>query len=146
MNMFHVNPANPADDFMLLSPLDPDHGLSTYQCYEMRGKYYFCPKCGVRCFTFGGVGETIFVDLGKIEVGDGKQLERKREVWHAKWDGEEEPIPYLSVNGTAIDYREDFDLRVLTEQKRVQYFDDRSEPEEKKKPARWDRPHYGGSY
>lgn len=129
---------------MLLSPLDPDRELSTYQCNDNKRKFYFCPKCGVRCFTFGGVGETNVVDL--TEVRDGKGNLGKREVWRAKWDGEDDTRPYVSVNGTSIDYREDFDLRVLTEEKRVQYFDDRSEPEEQKQEARWDRPHYGGSY
>ena len=127
---------------MLLSPLNPDHELSTYQCYDKKLKFYFCPKCGVRCFTFGGVGETDLVDF--TELGDDK--EGKREVWRAEWDGENDTRPYVSVNATSIDFREDFDLRVLTEEKRVQYFDDRSEPAEKKKGARWDRPHYGGSY
>ena len=73
------------------------------------------------------------------ELGGDK--EGKREVWRIKSNGE-----YVSVNATTIDYREDFDLRVLTEEKRVQYFDDRTEPEEKKKAPRWDRPHTGGSY
>jgi len=131
---------------MLLSPLDPDHELSTYQCYEKKLKYYFCPKCGVRCFTFGGVGETDVVDLRRLGVPGGNDNEGNREVWRAKWDGDEDARPYVSVNGTSIDFRVDFDLRVLTEEKRVQYFDDRSEPEDKKKEPRWDRPHYGGSY
>ena len=126
---------------MLLSPLDPDEGLSTYQCYDKKRKYYFCPKCGVRCFTLGGEGETHVVDF--TELVDSK--EGKREVWQAKWDGEDATRPYVSVNGTTIDYRKDFDLRVLTEEKRVQYFDGRSEPQEEKE-ARWDRPHHGGSY
>ena len=142
MSFFHVHPANPRDDFMLLSPLDPDHELSTYQCHDKKRKFYFCPKCGVRCFTFTGVGETDVVDL--TELANNK--EGKREVWRAKWDGENDTRPYVSVNATTIDFREDFDLRVLTEEKRVQYFDDRSEPEENKKEGRWDRPHYGGSY
>ncbi|KUJ15311.1 DUF636 domain-containing protein [Mollisia scopiformis] len=137
MNFFHVHPAHPRDDFMLLSPLDPDRDLSTYFCCEKKRKFYFCPKCGVRCFTFSGVGETTVVDV----PGE----EGKREVWQAKWDGGMETRPYVSVNGTTIDAREDFDLRVLTEEKRVQYFDDRSELGEKKE-ERWDRPHYGGSY
>jgi len=144
MNMFHVHPANQRDDFILLSPLDPNQGLSTYEWKTKERKYYFCPKCGVRCFTFGGVGESAVVDLA--ELADAKDAkEGKREIWQAKWDGEEESRPYLSVNGTTIDYREDFDLRVLTEQKKVQYFDGRS-PEENEKEARWDRPHYGGCY
>jgi hypothetical protein len=141
MNFFHVNP-NPRD-FLLLSPLDPDQGLSTYQCNDKSNKYYFCPRCGVRCFTFGGVSEIVTLD--SAELGDAEG-EAKREVWRAKWDGQDATRPYISVNGVTIEYREDFDLRVLTEEKRVQYFDDRSEPEEKKGPPRWERPYYGGCY
>ena len=128
---------------MLLSPLDPDRELSIYQCNNKKLKFYFCPKCGVRCLTFAGAGETVVVDL--VEQGD-EGKEGKREVWRAKWERENDMTTYVSVNGTTIDYREDLDLRVLTEEKRVQYFDDRSEPEEKKMEARWDRPHYGGCY
>ena len=142
MDFLHVNPANPRDDFMLLSPLDPDRELSIYQCLSKRHRFYFCPKCGVRCFTGGTPGETVVVDSTEL----GNDMEGKREVWRMKWDGKIETEPYLSINGTTIDPREDFDLRVLTEEKRVQYFDGRSEPEEKKEEARWDRPHYGGSY
>jgi hypothetical protein len=156
MNFFHVHPANPRDDFMLLSPLDPDTGLSTYQCNDRKRKYYFCPKCGVRCFTFTGVGERAtatdvmeFTDTTvQLPVGENKK-EGKREFWRAKWDGEpndDETRPYLSVNATTIHVREDFDLRLLTEEKRVKYLDGRSEPEEEEKEARWDRPHYGGCY
>ena len=126
---------------MLLAPLDPDHELSTYLCFSKKRKYYFCPTCGVRCFTFTGVGETDVVDFA--ELGDDK--EGKREVWRAKWDGDVDTEPYVAINGTTIDPREDFDLSVLTEEKRVQYFDGRS-PEENEKEPRWDRPHYGGCY
>jgi hypothetical protein len=142
MSFVHVNPPNPRDDFVLLSPLDPDRDLSIYQCNQKRSKYYFCPKCGVRCVTVGGVGETAVVDVSEL----GEETQGKREVWRVQWDGDQATIPYLSVNGATIDYREDFDLRVLTEEKRMQYFDDRSEPEEKKLEPRWDRPHYGGCY
>ena len=142
MNIFHVRPANPRDDFMLLSPLDPDNELSIYQCYDKKNKYYFCPKCGVRCFTIGREGEVVVVDLTELD----ENKEGKREVWRVKWDGNYDTEPYASINGTTIDWREDFELRVLTEEKRVQYLDDRSEPEEKKKEGRWDRPHYGGCY
>jgi hypothetical protein len=122
---------------MLLSPLDPDRELSIYECNSKIRNYYFCPTCGVRCFTFGSVGEIDVVDF--TELGEDK--EGKREVWRMKSNGE-----YISVNATTIDYREDFDLRVLTEEKRVQYFDDRTEPEENRKAPQWDRPHNGGSY
>lgn len=146
MNMFHVHPAHPRDDFMLLSPLDPDRELSIYQCCEEKRKFYFCPKCGVRCFTFTGTGGIDVVDLMELGEGyDGDKEEGKREVWRAKWDGGKESEPYVSVNATTIDVTEDFDLRVLTEEKRVQYFDGRSEAGEEKE-VRWDRPHCGGSY
>lgn len=139
---------------MLLSPLDPDKELSIYQCYDRKRKLYFCPKCGVRCLSFGGVGETVVVDFTQLEldgVGDANRegLNGKREVWRAKWGGQNDASrPYVSVNGTSIDYIEGggFDMRVLTEEKRVQYFDDLSEPAEKKMEARWERPHYGGCY
>ena len=82
------------------------------------------------------------MDLAEL----GEDGEGERETWRVKWDGNKETTPYVSVNGMTMEYREDFDLRLLTEEKRVQYFDDRSEPEENKKEPRWDRPHYGGSY
>jgi hypothetical protein len=156
MGFLHVHPAHPADDFMLLAPLNPDHELGVYQCYDMRLKYYFCAKCGVRCFTFGGgEGEKHVANLsgpesnlgydGDDSGSNGNKEGKRREVWRAKWDGKAETRPYLSVNGTTIEHREDFDLRILTEDKRVQYFDGRSVPEEERK-ARWNRPHYGGCY
>ena len=146
LGIFHVHPANQRDDFILLSPLDPDRELGNYQFRTRKHKWYFCPRCGVRCFTLtsSGEGERVEVELRELGVGDEK--EGKREVWRAKWDGGEETRPYLSVNGTSINHKEEFDMRVLTEEKRVQYFDDLSEPEEKKMEPRWDRPHYGGCY
>lgn len=126
---------------MLLSPLNPDQELSVYQCNEWKRKYYFCPKCGVRCLTFGGEGETDVVDVTDPNTGRAS----KRETWRAKWDGNENTRPYVAVNGTTIDFREDLDLRVLTEEKRVQYFNGRSDPKEELE-ARWERPHCGGCY
>lgn len=91
--------------------------------------------------TFSGVGEIDVVDVPN--TSDGKV--NKREIWHAKWNGEDETRPYVAVNGVTIDFKEDLDLAVLTEEKRVQYFDGRSVPE-KELDAKWDRPHYGGCY
>jgi hypothetical protein len=131
MGFFHVNPANPKDDFMVLSPLDPDRELGVYTPEGGRHKWFFCPKCGVRCFAVGGngggEGEVVAVASSELGLGD-------------------ETMPYVSINGITIDWSEDFDMRVLTEEKRVQYFDDKSEPEAKKKDPRWERPHYGGCY
>ena len=75
MNMFHVHPANPRNNFMLLSSPDPDPELSTYQCYDKKRNFYFCPTCGVRCFTFSGVGETDVVN--STELADDKEGQRE---------------------------------------------------------------------
>lgn len=106
----------------------------------------------MRCFTFTGVGETADVgDFTELDYSimndDNNELQgKKRKVWRAKWDGDHDSTrPYLSVNATTIDFREDFDLRFLTEEKRVMYLDGRSEPKDEKE-ARWDRPHHGGCY
>jgi hypothetical protein len=141
MNFFHVHPAHPRNDFVLLSPLDPDRELGLYQTLSHERNYYFCPRCGVRCLTYSGESEIVAVDLTEL----GEQGEGKREVWRAKWDGQEATEPYVAINGVTIEPREDFDLRLLTEEKRVQYFDGRSAVEDEKTP-RWDRPHYWGCY
>ena len=158
MGFLHVNPSNPSKDFILLSPADPDKELGAYQVdaeesgEEGRTKWYFCPKCGVRCFGFKGSGSKSSIDFSSPIYSDLDSATRKLgevNVWRAKWDGEMENIPYLSVNGVTLDWpehREGLDLRRLTEEKRVCYFDDLSEPFAKKKEARWGRPHYGGCY
>lgn len=142
--MLHVNPGNPRDEFMLLSPLDPASELSFYQSKSGgKEKFYFCPKCGVRCFTIGGEGERVVVEMP--EVSGGEKRGGKRKVWRVKWDGEKETVPYVSVNGATIENGEDLDWRVMTEEKRIQYFDGKSESADEK-DARWDRPHDGGCY
>jgi hypothetical protein len=126
---------------MFLSPLDPDRELSTYLCLDKIRKYYFCPKCGVRCLTFTGNGNVESVDASEL----GEDQAGKRDAWRVQWNGDHATRPYVSINGTTIEPREDLDFRVLTEEKRVQYFDGRSDPEDEKEP-RWDRPHDGGCY
>jgi hypothetical protein len=145
MGFFHVNPANSRDDFIVIEPKNPEREMSSYTPEGGRHKWFFCPKCGVRCFTVEGEGEVVSTEaseLGDTGVGDGD--EGKREGWRVKWDGKGDS-PYVSVNGITIDF-EGFDMRLLTEEKRVQYLDDRSEPAERKQEARWERPHYGGCY
>jgi hypothetical protein len=158
MGHLHVHPGNQREDFILLGP-DPTiedgdgkGGLRAYMHGERLRKYYFCKECGVRCFTIGGEWETIDIDLTQLGL-DHNQLatftstgeSKKQKAWRIKWDEQEESRPYVSINGVTIDFHQGFDLRVLTEEKRVQYFDGRS-PVEEEKPARWNRPHYGGCY
>lgn len=61
---------------MLLSSLDPDHELSTYQDYDKKRNFYFCLKCEVRYFTFGGVSETDIMDFKKLN----NNKEERREI------------------------------------------------------------------
>jgi hypothetical protein len=76
MSFFHVNPPNSRDDFMLLSPLDPDRELSIYECNSKIQNYYFCPTYRVRCFTFSSVGKIDVMDFTEL----GKDKEGKREI------------------------------------------------------------------
>ena len=119
--MFHIHPDDPREDFLLLSPLDPDRELVVYEGDKRdRGgrKYHFCPRCGVRCFMLEGEGEREIVNLTGLDKYDNIE-EGKRAVWHAKkWDdarGEqkEETRPDVSVNGRTIDFNAEFDLRFL---------------------------------
>lgn len=96
--------------------------MSIYQCNAKTQNFYFCPKCGVRCFTFRGVGEIVTINSADLSLPPSiTSKDGKIQVWQTKWDEANEEIPYVSVNGVTIEPREDFDLAVLTEQKRVQY-------------------------
>ncbi|KAJ2975950.1 hypothetical protein NQ176_g5228 [Zarea fungicola] len=139
---FHLKPANPFTDFMLLSPLDPFESLGDYRTSDQLLHFFFCKTCGVRCLIFYGSGETVDIDLGAAGV-KGYEVGNTTRVWRAK---DVPPGTYISVNGHTIDAGQDgFDMRELTEKKNVMYIDNYFEGE-KKRPARWDGPHPDGSY
>ncbi|KAJ6780302.1 hypothetical protein PWT90_11152 [Aphanocladium album] len=148
MGHFHVRPASPTHDFLLLSPLstsDPLSELSDYTCYAGNLHFFFCQTCGVRCFIFAGDGEFVDVDLEELGVWKEGQ-EKKARAWRPRLGGgHPEMGHYLSVNGHTVDAGQGFDMRELTEKEMVQYCDCYS-PEEDEAPLRYGKPHIHGSY
>ena len=145
MGHFHVKPSSPSDDFLLLSPLQPETQLSNYTCFDHVLNFYFCPTCGVRCLIFAGKGEQVDLDLGELGV-PGYEKGSLTKVWRATRDGGHPEFgTYLSVNGTTVDAKQGLDLRVLTEEKRVKYLDC-LESMDKEDVDRYDRPHEGGCF
>jgi hypothetical protein len=102
------------NDFYLLSPItsdggalggidvNPEGGLKDYMCIDYLIHWYFCSKCGVRCFNMMGEGE-----IRDVEV-EGKVVK----AWTPKREGWVEGPSNLSVNATSIDAgQEGFDMR-----------------------------------
>ena len=149
ISFFHVRPADTTNDFLLLSPVEPETQLSNYNCFQKGLDFYFCKTCGVRCFILGGTGETVELDLAALGAPGYTEKGKLTKVWRAKKDGgHPEWGTYLSINGNSIDSSQTdaFDMRVLTEEKKVEYLDCLTEPGEEAEKERWDRPHKGGCY
>ena len=152
----HVRLANPPNDFVLLSPLDPFKELGNYNIREHSGSVSYnllCPTCGVRCFGTGGpsgkeLGSIVERDLAADGVditrasidGDGKSVK----VWMPNPDGwQEEVTHWLRVNGTSLEPdQEGLNLREWTEKKWVQYVNWLDEVE----GCSYEKPYHGGIY
>ncbi|KAF2503350.1 hypothetical protein BU16DRAFT_569191 [Lophium mytilinum] len=127
-NFFHVRPQSSPDDFVLLAPTNPfddpaDGGLADYQCFAKFTHWFFCPKCGVRCFTFGGESELAEIDLG--EWSGGEKEGKLTKVWRVKKEGwKEGDTSYLSINATSLDARQEgLDLREWHDKGWIVYLD-----------------------
>ncbi len=141
----HVRPPTPADDFALLSPVDPFVSLGDYQCHDKLLHFLFCRNCGVRCFIFMGEGQV--VDASPGEFGLAGQAAVK--VWrpkrqHAGTNAKQTGC-YLSVNGHTIDAgQEGFDMREWVENETVMYYDFLKD--EGPGPGRYGKPYPDGCY
>ena len=145
-SIFHTRPADPSNDFLLLSPLDPLNELGDYRAFEKQISFFFCKTCGGRCFSLGGTGEVVEVDLGEV-LGEGSRGE-KTKVWKVRREGPAirgDKGPYLSVNAHSIEVDQGLDMRELTGKKLVEYMDCRS-PWDSTEPVRYDYPYAGGSF
>ncbi|GJN76076.1 hypothetical protein VFPFJ_09644 [Purpureocillium lilacinum] len=142
---FHIRPASPADDFLLLAPEDPFAALGDYLCADRRLHFFYCKTCAMRCFIFMGDSEgAVEVDLGELGV-PGYEKGSKTKVWRVKREGGHPEFGnYLSVNGHSVDAGQAFDMRALTDSKVVQYLD--CLEEENPGERRFDYPHVGGCY
>ncbi|KAJ3484208.1 hypothetical protein NLG97_g7113 [Lecanicillium saksenae] len=144
-SIFSVRPADPTDDFLLLSPLDPYTSLGDYLTDDKEIHFFFCKTCGVRCFSTNATGELVDVDTAALGLPEGKNAPAR--AWRAvRGSGHPEYGTFVNVHGNTIDPdHTEFDMRELTETKRVQYFENYSEPREGPS-GRWDRPHVHGCY
>ncbi|KAF2098647.1 DUF636 domain-containing protein [Rhizodiscina lignyota] len=150
MGFFHLRLKDSPNDFVLLSPLNPQEGgLSNYQCFDKIINWYFCGNCGVRCFALRGHGEVSDIDLeswlGKPSEGKTTKVWRPRaENWRegsVEW--KEGKNAYLSVNAATIEPgQEGFDLKEWHEKKWINYLDMTDE----RKDDRYGEPHAGGCY
>lgn len=135
MSFFHVRLQSSPHDFQLLSPLSPAQDLLDYTCFAGRIHWYFCGKCGVRCFAFNG----------ESEVRDVLDMQGKEvRAWTPRRDGwEEAKTGYLSVNAATLDQdQEGLDLREWSEKGWIAYLDCKYGPGE----TRLKEPHEGGMY
>lgn len=149
--IFHTRPANPHTDFYLLSPLDPGKDLGDYTCFEKDIHFYFCPKCGVRCFSFYGKGKVIQIDprvlQGREEAAEAEKPGVCRVVWRVvdDPDARDGKGPYLSINAHTIEVDQGLDMRKLTDDKLVMYVDCRGQDDEHGL-QNYEYPHAGGSW
>lgn len=143
--ILHIRLPNPAEDFVLLSPLDPLAELGDYTCNKNRLHFLFCKTCGMRCFTFAGEGEVLGKEVPLVST-DGKGEIEERKIWCPRDPWTESHTSYISMNAYSIDAgQEGFDLREWTEKKWVAYLDCLGLPGER---DMWtcERPQRGGAY
>lgn len=148
MSFFHVRLPDSPNGFALLSPLidlDGDGngegkgegkggikvgegGLRDYTCFGGNIHWYFCSRCGVRCFAFMGEGELRDMDM---DVGDGMKRVR---AWTPKREGWKEGLRngcYFSLNaGTVEAGQEGWDMREWHEKGSIVYLDELNGREE----------------
>ncbi|KAE8451339.1 hypothetical protein EG329_003968 [Mollisiaceae sp. DMI_Dod_QoI] len=142
MSFFHLRVMNSPEDFQLLTPTDPFTELGDYTCGEKRIHWFFCRRCGVRCFAFAGEGETVDFEV-EFEIVMVGKVKRKMKVWKPKSEGwVEKENGYLSINAATLNAgQEGLDLREWTEKGWIAYLDMKGDGE-----ARLGKPHEGGMY
>ncbi|EEQ33086.1 hypothetical protein McanMca71_003797 [Microsporum canis] len=156
--LFHMRLPKATEDFYLLSPLEPEKELTDYKILEAGSSWYFCPTCGVRCFSFRGKGKVEDVELEewvtkpadmtdtKAAAAAGGEGSKKitTKAWRIEKEGWDEGkrTSYLSINVQTLEPEDGLDLRELVDKKWLGFIDCR----EFKEKQRFDRPQTGGSW
>jgi hypothetical protein len=135
MGIFHLRVPSAPDDFLLLSPLNPeasDSGVTSYLCNAKKSSWYFCSTCGVRCFTIRGDSENAEVEvpsgvLHAVGVDTKEEGETKVKVWRPAKEGWKEGrggTSYFSLNATTLNEgQEGLDLRAFHDNGWIGYVD-----------------------
>jgi hypothetical protein len=145
------------DDFIVLSPQDPEaegSGMTPYQTSMKRSKWWFCSKCGVRCFTTRAPVERAEVEvpvqsLQRLGLRDSSAESDAVKVpaWKLVKEGFGESIHggtnYFSLNAVTLDAQQPgLDLAEWHERQWVQYVDSLTD----RKGWLTGKPHPGGIY
>lgn len=145
--MFHCNPANLAEDFIVTSPAKIED-VGDYRALSKIVGWYFCKSCGVRTFGMGGEWTTKEIDVAKWageEGGDGKVQKVIKSVpasdGKTNWEGK--PLHYISVNAMTLD---GLDLIDAHNKGWVYYVNNRGKPGEVSFGMRFKEPYPGGCY
>ena len=107
--------------------------MACYVTERKNSSWWFCNKCGVRCFTSRAPSEKLEVDvplkslqrLGMADAGASEEMV-KTPVWRMKEGFAESPIGknYFSLNGVTLDpYQEGLDLASWHEKQWIFYVD-----------------------
>jgi hypothetical protein len=151
MGYFHCRPTEPAQNYILTSPANPEE-LGDYRCNDKEHGWYFCKKCGVRVLGLSGSWEQVELDVekwaGSKKEGDEEKLQK---VWKPKGEpkvveveGKKVTRPfYLSVNAVTLEPSEDIDLRKWHDKGWIFYVESLREDGT---PMRVGEPHEGGMY
>jgi hypothetical protein len=160
---FHVRTANAPEDFLVLSPLDEETGtlkvgpggLGDYTAFDHDIHWYFCTKCGARCFLLdvkGDKGEIKSVPASSLPPEPERYLHKTAyplpkggevKVWSPKKETWSKENCYLSVNAMTLEPgQEGLDLREWHEKGWIEYMDTWKEEGEE----RLREPHEGGCY
>jgi hypothetical protein len=154
---FHLRLKFAPDDFVLLSPQDPDagdSGLTPYQTSRKWSSWWFCNKCGVRCFTIRAPTEKAEVDapttsLMKLDLVDTAAASdsEKMPAWKLVREGFGESNQggsnYFSLNAVTLDaHQNGLNLAEWHERQWVQYVDSLTDI----KGWTTGKPHPGGIY
>jgi hypothetical protein len=150
MGFFHTRPIDPANDFILTSPSNPEE-LGDYRTRSKKCGFYFCKNCGVRTFAVAGKWEQIDLDIDKWAGNDGGDGKTQK-VWVTRGKGDtyteladgkeiEKPLHYVSINAVTL---EGVDLREWHEKKWIFYVENRERKNGTK--VRYGAPHEGGMY
>ncbi|RFU34746.1 hypothetical protein B7463_g1604, partial [Scytalidium lignicola] len=166
-SIFHLRLISSPDDFLLLSPISKDGskggiktnegGLKSYTCFAKKTHFYFCSRCGVRCFSIAGEGELKSVPAevippvpqnylhGPLAPQDVEINEGKVKVWSPQKEGWLEEIRphYLSVNAATPEPGQDgLDLKEWSEKGWISYLNCLKDVREQ----RLEDPYEGGMY
>ncbi|KAE8374859.1 hypothetical protein BDV26DRAFT_269255 [Aspergillus bertholletiae] len=157
MGLFHMRLPDAPSQFFLLSPLDRDT-LANYKCFKRHVDWFFCPTCGVRCFSAVARWKQDEIDVKRFSAALSNSADKPNlpgieestktvTVWRVNPDGYQEDVTgYLSINALTVDqdqaHGDPLDLRQLVDKKWVEYLGWKGPTLD----SRYDYPHDSGTW